>query len=63
MAKVNNDMRCIVKYARTGIVEIWAKNEQISSVTVNVEAGKKYYVQMTTEAGVKKMFFKTCAIR
>ena len=51
MVRVDNDMRYVIKYAKTGNINIWAKNELRSSLTVNVETGKKYYIKMVMEPG------------
>jgi hypothetical protein len=53
MVRVDNDMRYVIKYAKTGNINIWAKNELRSSLTVNVEPGKKYYIKMVMEKGGK----------
>lgn len=58
MIRINNNTRCVIKYAKTGSVEIWSRNEQKSSVNIQVEAAKKYYVQATFEAGGKTGFPK-----
>jgi hypothetical protein len=53
MVRVDDAMRYIIKYAKTGNVKIWVKNPEQSLVTVNIEPGKKYYLQMITEPGGK----------
>jgi hypothetical protein len=53
MVRVDDAMRYVIKYAKTGNVKIWVKNPEQSLVTVNIEAGKKYYLQMITEPGGK----------
>src|SRR5258705_3191988 len=58
MVRVDNAIRYIIKYPKTGNTKIWVKNEQVSSLTINVEPGKKYYLQMNTEPGGKTGFTK-----
>jgi hypothetical protein len=40
MVRVDDAMRYVIKYAKTGNVKIWVKNPEQSLVTVNIEAGK-----------------------
>ncbi len=58
IVRVDNAMRYVIKYAKTGNIKIWVKNEQLSSLTIDVEPGKKYYLQMNTEPGGKTGFTK-----
>jgi hypothetical protein len=58
MVRVDNAIRYIIKYPKKGNTKIWVKNEQVSSLTINVEPGKKYYLQMNTEPGGKTGFTK-----
>lgn len=53
MVRVDDAMRYVIKCAKTGIIKIWVKNPEQSLVTVNIEPGKKYYLQMITEPGGK----------
>jgi hypothetical protein len=53
MVRVDDAMRYVIKCAKTGNIKIWVKNPEQSLVTVNIEPGKKYYLQMITEPGAK----------
>lgn len=50
---VNNDLKYAIKYAKTGNVEIWSQNKKKSPVMLNVEAGKKYYIEMDMLPGIE----------
>jgi hypothetical protein len=58
MVKMENAMKCVIKCAATGPIKAWAKNDELSSIEINVEAGKKYYILMNIEAGPKHGFPK-----
>ena len=53
MIRVNDGMRYVIKYPKTGNVSINIKNDQISQLTINAAPGKKYYLQLNTQAGGK----------
>lgn len=53
MVRVNDGMRYVIKYPKAGNVGINIKNDQISQLTINAAPGKKYYLQLNTEAGGK----------
>ena len=53
MVRVNDGMRYAIKYPKAGNVSINIKNDQISQLTINAEPGKKYYLQLNSEAGGK----------
>ncbi len=58
MVRADNNMRYIIKYPKTGNVEIWTRNEKKESINIPVEEGKKYYLQVTFEVGGKTGFPK-----
>jgi hypothetical protein len=58
MVRVNDDMRYVIKYAGSGDVEVWTRNEQKTAVNIHVESGKTYYLQVTTIIGGKNFFPK-----
>ena len=58
MVRVNNGLKYVIKYAGTGDVEIWTRNEQKTSVNIHVEPGKTYYLQLTMISGDKIGFPK-----
>ncbi len=62
MVKMMNDMKCVVKCPKTGIMKVWSKNEQISSLDINAEAGKNYYIRMDIEPGLKTGYPKLVLI-
>ena len=50
---MNNGLKYAIKYAKTGNLEIWTKNKKKSSVQLNVEAGKKYYIELDMLPGIE----------
>jgi hypothetical protein len=56
MVRVQANVSYVIKYAKTGNVNIWSAANLLkkSSVWVNVEPGKKYYLQIELKPGVGK---------
>ncbi len=53
MIRMDNNIRCVIKYPGNRKMNIWSKNELTSSVLVNTEAGKEYYITLEMVAGGK----------
>lgn len=51
VCKIKSNNRYIVKIYKTGPTEIWARSEKRSSVTLNVETGKAYYLKCHVKKG------------
>jgi hypothetical protein len=54
IVRVDDDYRYVIRYARMGNIHVWSKAyADPSSLSLNAEPGKKYYIKMDMEPGGK----------
>ena len=52
VCKIKNNTRYTIRIYKFGATEIWARSESKSSLTMNLEMGKEYYLKCRAKSGM-----------